>query len=331
MAAGLAAVSGASGFIGSAVVRVLLEQGRRVRALLEPGADPKNLDGLDVERHTVDVCDLPGMTRALEGASAFYHLAAIYKIWLPDPTLIYRVNLEGTTTSLLAAQRVGVTRIVYTSSIAAVGLRSDGEPSDESVAFNLWDVANDYILTKYLSERIALDFAAAGAPIVVVNPAFPFGARDIAPTPTGSMILSVLKKEVPALGPGGFCAVDVDDVARGHVAAEARGRIGERYILGNHNITFADFIKLVSDVAGLAPPRLRVPGRVGEVLAFAMENWATRVAHTPPRVTLKGLQYLQRNVYFDCHKARRELGLPETPLRESVEKAIRYFRDSGMV
>ena len=238
----LAAVSGATGVIGSAVVRKLLADGRPVRALCEPRAPTRNLDALDatrrqgpVERVTVDVCDLAGMKRALAGASAYYHLAAIYRVWNPDPRAIYRVNLEGTTTSLLAAQAAGVGRIVYTSSIAAVGLPPDGRPADETVAFNLHDIADEYILTKHLSERIAMRFAEV-LPVVVVNPAFPFGPGDIAPTPTGKIILKLLRGEVPAVGPGGFCAVDVDDVAAAHVAAETRGRVGERYILGNHNV-----------------------------------------------------------------------------------------------
>ena len=328
------AVSGAGGFIGSAVVRKLVAGGRRVRALLEPGASAANLEGLpeaQLERVTVDVCDYEGMARALDGAAAFYHLAAIYKLWTPDPTAIYRVNLEGTTTSLLAARAASVPRIVYTSSIAAVGLSGSAQPADETQRFNLFDVANEYILTKYLSERIALDFAASGMPIVVVNPAFPFGPRDTAPTPTGKMVLSVLRREVPAYGAGGFCAVDVDDVAAAHVAAEHRGRVGERYILGAHNISFRDFLRLVARLGGVAPPRFYVPGAVGRTLASGMELWSEHVSKKEPLATRKGIEYLQQSVYFDTRKAQRELGLPVTPLEETIERAIRFFRDAGMV
>lgn len=331
MGTGIAAVSGATGFIGSAVVRQLLASRRRVRALVEPRGDMKNLDGLDVEIVPVDVCDHEGMARALEGCDAYFHLAAIYRIWTPDPAAIYRVNVEGTTSALLAAQRAGVQRIVHTSSIAAVGLRDDGQPSDETVPFNLFSLANDYILTKHLSERIALRLAEAGAPVVVVCPAFPFGERDVAPTPTGKMILSVLRGEVPATAPGGFCAVDVEDVAAAHLAAETRGRIGERYILGNHNVTFRDFVTLVCEVAGQKPPRVEVPRRIGPSLALALQLWDEHVRGTEPRVTRKSAQYLQRRVWFDATKARRELGLPETPLATSIERAVRYFRDNAMV
>jgi dihydroflavonol-4-reductase len=327
------AVSGASGFIGSAVIRKLVAQGRAVRALVEPNARTQNLDALPagaVERVTVDVCDFDGMKRALGGCEAYYHLAAIYRLWNPDPRAIYRVNLEGTTTSLLAAQAAGVGRVVYTSSIAAVGLRPDGQPSDETVEFNLYDIANEYLLTKMLSERIALRFASV-LPVVVVNPAFPFGPGDVAPTPTGKIILAILRGEVPGVGEGGFCAIDVDDVAAGHVAAEERGRVGERYILGNHNVSFHDFCHLVARVAGVPPPRHHIPSWVGQGAARAMELWSDHVSHAEPRATLKSVQYIQRNVYFDNQKARRELDLPTTPLEASIERAVRWFREQAMV
>lgn len=327
----LAAVSGATGFIGSAVVRQLLAQGRTVRALVEPGANTSNIDDLDIDKVVVDVCDHAGMTHALEGCSGYYHLAAIYKLWMADRDPIYRVNLEGTTASLLAAQKANVERVIYTSSIAAVGLREDGTPSDESVPFNLYDVANDYILTKHLSERIALRFAESGAPIVIVNPAFPFGERDTAPTPTGNIVLSALRGEIPALSAGGFCAIDVEDVAAAHVAAETRGRIGERYILGNHNVSFADFIKLVCEIAAIDAPRLSVPPTLGSALSLGMEMWAKHVTHDKPRVTLKGVQYMQKYAWFDNAKARRELGMPATPLADTIKRSIEFFRSSNMV
>ena len=329
----ITAVSGAGGFIGSAVVRKLVAEGRKVRALVEPSASTSNLDDLpasQVERVSVDVCDYEGMARALDGASAYYHLAAIYKLWLPDPSLIYRVNVEGTTTSLLAARAAGVEKIVYTSSIAAVGLRADGVPSDETVDFNLHDIANEYILTKMLSERIAMSFAKT-MPIVVVNPAFPFGSRDIAPTPTGKIVLSILRGEVPATGPGGFCAVDVDDVAAAHVAAETKGRVGERYILGDHNVTFRDFVHLVARIAGVKAPALHFPSWLGTGAALGMQLWSDYVTHEEPRATYRSMAYLQRTAFFDSSKARRELGLGSRPLEGSIERAVRWFRESGMV
>ena len=278
------------------------------------------------------------MRHALSGAEALYHLAAVYKLWLKDRELIYRVNNEGTTSTLLAAQAAGVKRIVYTSSIAAVGLVEGSEhaqPSgsglaDETTRFNLFDIANDYILTKWQSERIAMRFAEAGAPIVVVNPAFPFGPRDIAPTPTGKIIVSIMKKQIPGVSPGGFCTIDVNDCAMGHLLAEEKGHVGERYILGNDNVSLKDFIGLVSKVAGTPTPRLPLPKTVSAGIALSMELWADHISHEEPRATFRSIRYAQRNAFFSNAKAKRELGLPSRPLEESVRRAVEWFRAQGM-
>jgi dihydroflavonol-4-reductase len=274
------------------------------------------------------VTDFAGMRRALSGAETLYHLAAVYKLWLKDRELIYRVNNEGTTTTLLAAQSAGIKRIVYTSSIAAIGLE-EGGLADETTRFNLFDIANDYIMTKWQSERIAMRFAEAGAPIVVVNPAFPFGPRDIAPTPTGKIIVAIMKKEIPGVSPGGFSTIDVDDCAMGHLLAEEKGRVGERYILGNDNVSLRDFIALVSKVAGTPTPRLPLPKTVSAGIALSMELWADHVSHEEPRATFRSIRYAQRNAFFSNAKAKRELGLPSRPLEESVRRAVDWFRAHG--
>lgn len=327
------AVTGATGFIGSAVVRKLVERGRSVRALVEPGAPTKNIDalGAKVERVTVDVCDGAAMERALSGCDALYHLAAIYRTWLPDPSILYRVNIEGTTNTLLAAEKAKVGRIVYTSSIAAVGLREDGRPSDETTEFNHWDVANDYILSKHLSERIAMNFARAGLPIVVVNPGFPFGRGDQTPTPTGRIVLALLREQIPGVGAGGFSAIDVEDVAEGHILAEERGRVGERYILANHNVTMKELFETVCAIGKVKCPTLPVPKAISLAFAYGMEKWADHVSHEEPPATYKGVRYAQQNVFFDNTKARTELGLPQTPLEDSLTRAVEWFREEGMV
>ena len=327
MTAGTAAVAvtGASGFIGSAVVRKLLEQGREVRAIVEPGAGTTNLEGLDVERITCDVTDFEGMKKALAGCASLYHLAAVYKTWLKDPELIYRVNIEGTTTTLLAAQHAKIARIVYTSSIAAIGTVPSGE-SDETTPFNLFDVANPYIMTKWLSERVALRFAESGAPVVVVNPAFPFGPRDVAPTPTGSIVLSLLDRKMPGVAPGGFCSIDVDDCAAGHLLAEEKGKVGERYILGHENVTLKQFFELVCRVAEIPVPRLPLPAGLGAGVALGMELWADHVTHKEPRATYRSVRYMQRSAFFSNAKAKRDLGLPTRPLEETVRRAVAWFR-----
>jgi dihydroflavonol-4-reductase len=326
------AVTGASGFIGSAVVRRLLAQGRPVRALVEPGLDAtrvKNLDGLKVDRVSVDVTDLAAMRRALEGCETLFHLAAIYKTWTPDPEPLYRVNLEGTVVTLLAARHARVGRVVYTSSIAAVGL-VEGGLADETTPFNVFDIANPYILSKWQSERLALRFAEDGLPVVVVNPAFPFGPGDVAPTPTGKIVVGLLRGMVPAVGPGGICAIDVDDVAEGHLLAETKGRPGERYILGHENVTLKDLFALVGRVSGCKVPRVTAPAWVGSSIALGMELWADHVSHTEPPATYRSLRYAQRNAFFSNAKAKRELGLPTRPLEETVRRAVEWFRAEGM-
>jgi len=327
----IAAVTGAAGFIGSAVVRKLLERGRRVRAIIEPGADTRNLDGLDgVERVTCDICDGAGMFRALDGCASLFHLAAIYKMWMPDRERIWRVNVEGTTATLLAAQHAKVGRVVHTSSIVGVGLTPHGE-ADETTAFNQIELAGDYTMTKWQSERIALRFAEAGMPLVVVNPGMPYGPRDRGPTPTGKIILSILRGEAPpVLGPGGFATVDVDDCAEGHVLAEEKGRAGERYILTADNVTLHQFVDVVERVSGKRRMKVWVPGPIGSAVAAGMEWWADHVTHKEPLVTYKYARYAMQNAFFSNAKAKSELGLPTRPLEESVRRAIDWFRAEGM-
>jgi dihydroflavonol-4-reductase len=324
-------VTGAAGFVGSAVVRRLLERKHRVLAYLEPGASDANLEGIDVDRIEGDICDAVALRRAMEGCEGLVHLAAIYQVWMKDPSVLWRVNIEGTTAVLLAASRAGVRRIVHTSSIAAVGVRPDGEPSDETDAFNHFKIANDYLLTKYASERIALRFAEAGAPIVVVNPGFVFGERDRGPTPTGRILVTLLQRKVPFVGPGGYNVVDVEDVAAGHVAALDRGRVGERYILGGHNVTYEEFFARAALVAGVPRPRRKVPSWMVEGLGLVSEAISDHVTHRHPLAPHKAMQYASLTTFFDSSKARRELEMPCTPLEETIEKAVRWFRENGYV
>ncbi|MSP62638.1 MAG: NAD-dependent epimerase/dehydratase family protein [Myxococcales bacterium] len=324
-------VTGASGFIGSAVVRKLLGRGKEVRCYLEPGAPRANLDGLEVEILEGDVNDRSRIAEALKGCDTLYHLAAIYAIWLKQPERMYEVNVEGTKTVLWAAYKANLDKVVYTSSIAAVGRREDGRPADETVPFSPsdWADGNGYIRSKWLSDRDALRFAREGLPLVVVNPAFPFGERDIAPTPTGGFIIGAIRGKVPGYMDGGFCAVDVEDVAEGHVLAAEKGRVGERYILGNHNVSWKDFLTLAAKVAGVKPPSLHFPRWLAMGTGWAMEKYSTKIAHRRPLATYKSMVYTAQNLYFDNTKARRELGLPSTPLEDSLQRSVRWFREHG--
>jgi len=326
MAESIAAVTGASGFIGSAVVRALVARGRTVRALVEPHAkDLANLEGLPLDVRECDVTDDAAVKRAIDGASSLFHLAAIYKLWAPDPEPLFRVNVEGTTCVLLAALAAKVKRVVFTSSIMAVGLGGD-----EDTKFDLFDMAGTYTMTKYVSERVALRFARSGLPLVVVNPGMPFGPRDRAPTPTGQIIVRFLKREVPALGAGSLSVVDVDDCAEGHVLAEEKGRVGERYILTGHDVTLRDLAERIARIANVRVPKIALPTAIGLRAAAAMEAIARRRGKEP-LVTYNEARFTSASPHFSNDKARRELGFRVRPLDETLARAIEFFRASQMV
>jgi dihydroflavonol-4-reductase len=251
-------------------------------------------------------------------------LAAIYKLWTPDPEPLFRVNVEGTTAVLLAALAARVSRVVFTSSIMAVGLGGDEEKK-----FDLFDLAGTYTMTKYLSERIAIRFARAGLPLVVVNPGMPFGPRDRAPTPTGRIIVQFLKREVPALGAGSLSVVDVDDCAEGHVLAEEKGRTGERYILTGHDVTLRDLAARIGRIGNVKVPKLALPRAIGLPAAAAMEAFARRT-NKEPLVTYKEARFTCASPHFSNDKARRELGFRVRPLDETLTRAIEFFRAQKM-
>ncbi|MBP9204694.1 MAG: NAD-dependent epimerase/dehydratase family protein [Kofleriaceae bacterium] len=322
-------VTGGAGFIGSAVVRALLARGRAVRVLVEPGGDTRALAGLEVEQQVGSVLDAGAVARAVAGCDVVYHLAAIYRLWMPDDQVLYDVNVEGSRRVLGAAHRAGARRIIHTSSIAAIGWRADGGLADESTPFTGWRQGNAYVRSKYLSDRQAQDMAAAGAPIVIVCPAFPFGPRDLGPTPTGRLIVEALAGRVPGLPPGGFCAVDVDDVAACHLLAEERGALGERYIAGAHNVTYREFYQVLCRVAGLPPICRALPAAIVRAVGWAEEAVADRFGR-PPRLTRQSADYATRRVWYDTRKARA-LGMPVTSLDQTVASAVAWFRDHGGV
>jgi dihydroflavonol-4-reductase len=319
-------VTGGAGFIGSAVVRALLARGRDVRVMLAPREPDDNLRGLEVEQVRADVLDGAAVRDAVAGCDVVYHLAAVYSLWLPDESIIYRVNVDGTRNVMTAAGAAGVRRVIHTSSIAAVGLPHPGELADEALRFNHWTGGNAYIRSKYLSDLEVRRFAQGGLPVVLVCPGFPFGERDRGPTPTGRFIVEALRRRVPGYTRGGFCAVDVDDVATCHVAAELHGRVGERYIAGGHNVTYKEFFATVARVAALPPIARRVPDAAVIGMAWLAEARARR-GGPPPRLTVKAARYALATVWYDCAKARRELHMPVTPLDTTIAKAVRWFRE----
>lgn len=324
-------VTGAAGFIGHHVVRLLTEAGRPVRAVLRPGEDPRNLEGLDprlVERVEGDVLDRPRMHALVDGCDAVYHLAAIYRTWVPDPKVIYDVNVTGSANVLAAAARAGVRKVVYTSSIAAVGLRGDGALSDETTPFNLWGDSFDYVRSKYLGQQVALAFAPL-VDVSIVGPGMPLGPGDIGPTPTGRTLVDALSGRIRVCFEGGLNIVDVEDVARGHLLAEERGRRGECYLLSGHNLTIFDLIAAMRRVLGMRHAMFATPVGMAKAAGWALEQLADRATHREPLITPGSVAYASQRLHFDNRKAREELGFAVRPLDETLRRAAEWFRANG--
>lgn len=321
-------VTGANGFMGSAIVRELLKDGENVRAFVRKTSDTRNLDHLDVEIAYGDIRDGESMIRALKGCDTLYYTAAYFSHWSPDKKLPYEINVEGTKTSMAAALKAGVEKVVYTSTNNTMGAHGAEKPADETAEFNHWDTGDHYSISKYLGEVEARKFADRGLPIVIVNPTLVIGENDIKPTPSGLLIIGVVKGEVFGYVEGGTNIIDVDDVARGHILAARKGRIGERYLLGNENMRIADYFKLISDVAGVKPPTIKIPYALAVGVSHLFELMAS-INKKPPACTVSELKIGKKYEFFDCSKAVRELGLPQTPARVAIEKAINWFRENG--
>jgi dihydroflavonol-4-reductase len=323
-------VTGGTGFIGSSVVRALLERNVGVRALCRAGSPRINLDGLDAEIVEGDLRDPASLRHGMAGCELVFHAGALYSFWVRPRRLIYDVNVEGTRSVFDAAKATGVERIVYTSSVAALGLRDDGRPADESTPTSVGEVVGDYKKSKYLAEKVALEYAK-DLPIVIVNPSFPVGPRDVKPTPTGQTILDFLNRRMPAYIETGMNVVDVEDVALGHWLAVEKGRVGERYILGGENVTMKGMLDLLSDITGLPSPRVRVPYRPILALSYLNAAFCRLFPKITPRMTPETIRMSSHFMYFDPSKAVRELGFPQTPARDSLAKAVEWFRENGYV
>lgn len=330
MSSGPVLVTGAAGFIGHHVVRLLVAEGRPVRALLRPGEDPRNLAGIDpglVERVEGDVLDRPRMRALARGCSAVYHLAAIYRTWVPDPKTLYDVNVTGSANVLAAAVEAGVAKVVYTSSIAAVGVQGDGL-SDESTPFNLWQHSFDYVRSKYLGQQVALSFAPL-VDLSVVGPGMPLGPGDVGPTPTGKTLIDALSGRIRVCFEGGLNLVDVEDVARGHLLAEKHGRRGECYLLTGHNLTIYDLIAELRRVLGMRHSMFAVPVPLARAAGWALERLADAATHQEPLITGGSVAYASQRLHFDSRKAREELGFTVRPLDETLHRAAEWFAANG--
>ena len=325
-----ALVTGATGLVGSAVVRELLKNGEEVKALVRSASNRLNLGGLEVEEAIGDITDYPSVRRALEGCDRAYHVAALYT--MDDrPEAYYRVNVEGTRTVLRACQEAGVRRVVYTSTIAAVGSARGGRLADEDTVWDLGELFVPYVTTKYLAEFEAWRACSRGLPVVVVCPTGPMGARDVKPTPTGKLIVDFLNGRMPLYPPVAFNVIDVDDVALGHRLAMEKGRPGERYILANRNTSLGEVLQTVARLTGVPGPKMAIPYYVGVVFSFLAETVMTRLLRRPTLFTLDGARMVRRRMHASNEKAVRELGLTLTPFEEVLKKAIRWFHEHGYI
>jgi hopanoid-associated sugar epimerase len=323
-------VTGGTGFVGAHVVRALLRRGRSVRCLVRSSSRLSNLEELPVEVVPGDVTDPASLSRAMAGARTVFHCAADYRLSARDPREIYAANVEGTRNVLAAASEIGAEKVIYTSSVGALGLTRDGRPGNEETPVEPRSLIGHYKKSKHRAEHVAEEWAAKGLPVVIVNPSTPVGEMDIKPTPTGQMIVDFMNRGMPAYVETGLNLVDVRDVAEGHVLAAEKGRIGEKYILGNRDMTLKEIFDALSRLTGIPSPAVRLPHWV-PLAAAAVDTLASRLTGRQPRVPLEGVRMSRHTMFFDAGKAVRELGLPQTPVEEALGRAVAWFRENGYV
>ena len=323
-----ALVTGATGFVGAAVARALLSAHWQVRALARKGSDRGNLAGLDIEVHEGDLMDSKSLQHAAQGCTGLFHVAADYRLGAPDPSQLYRSNVEGTRNILNAARQSGVERIVYTSSVATLGISGDGTPADESTPSTLQNMIGHYKRSKYLAEEVVQQAAREGLSVVIVSPSTPVGPGDVKPTPTGQLVLDAAAGRMPAYVDTGLNIVHVDDVAAGHLLAYERGAAGERYILGGQDMSLREILEMIAALTGRKPPRLRLPYGFVLPIAYLAEGYAKLVGKSG-RITLEGVRMSRKLMFFSSAKAARDLGYTSRPPVQAFEDAIRWFRERG--
>jgi len=326
-----ALVTGATGFVGAAVARALERAGWQVRVLVRSGSDRSNLKPLAVEVAEGDLADSSSLERALDGCAGLFHVAADYRLGARDPSQLYRTNVEGTRNILNAARTAGVPRIVYTSSVATIGIPPDGSPGEERTPVDLSHMIGHYKRSKYLAEEVARDAARAmGMPVIIVNPSTPVGPGDIRPTPTGQLVLDAASGRMPAYVDTGLNIVHVDDVAAGHLLAFERGKPGERYILGGEDMSLQTILAQIARLVGRTPPRIRLPYAAVLPVAYLAEGFA-KISGRSGRVTLEGVRMSRKRMFFSSGKAVSELGYRWRPPLEAFEDALRWFRERGLL
>jgi len=317
-------VTGATGFVGANLVRALLQDGVAVRVLVRPSSPRAGIEGLEIEEVQGDLAEREGLRRALKGCQVLYHVAARYSLSSRDAAATYRANVEGTRNILEVALEVGIERVVYTSTVGALGVPKNGLPGTEETPVTLDQMVGPYKRSKFLAEREAERIAGLGLPVVIVNPSAPVGPWDVKPTPTGRMIVDYLNGQMFGYLHTGLNLVHVRDVARGHILAAQRGRIGEKYILGNRNLTLRAIFEMLEQISGIPAPRFRIPYPVAVLAACAFELYA-RLGRQEPRVSLNAVRMAHTMMFFDPSKAIRELELPQTPVEDALREAVEWY------
>ncbi|MEM1366911.1 MAG: hopanoid-associated sugar epimerase [Cyanobacteria bacterium P01_H01_bin.15] len=321
-------VTGGTGFVGAQLVRSLLAQNFEVRALVRETSDLQNLAGLRVETVFGDLRD-PEIAGQLQGCQVLFHCAAHYSLWRRDRKAVYESNVLGTQNLLGAAQKAGIERTVHTSSVAAIGTPNTGAAVTETYQSPPEKLISAYKQSKYYAEQVAWSAIQQGQDIIIVNPTTPIGPRDVKPTPTGDIILRFLRRQMPAYVDTGLNFIDVRDVATGHLLALERGRTGERYILGNQNLTLQQFLAMLADLTGLSAPTWQVPLWLPLTVAW-LEEWVLASLGKSPSVPFDGVRMSSQKMFYDPRKAIQELGLPQSPIKQAAQDAIAWFQASQM-
>lgn len=322
-------VTGATGFLGSHVARVLCEQGASLRLLVRASSNLKNIQGLRADTVIGDLRDPVSLQKAIAGCDAVFHVAADYRLWVRDPQEMYRSNVEGTRALLEAARKNSVRRVVYTSSVATIGFTINGGPADEDSPVALADMIGHYKRSKFMAEQVALEAGRSDMQVITVNPTTPIGEQDVKPTPTGRMVVDFLKRKFPAYVETGLNLVDVRECAHGHVAALEKGRSGERYILGGQNLTLKQILDKLADITGLPSPKVKLP----YIFAFATgvidETITGRILNKEPRATVDAVRMGRKMMFASSAKAERELGWKIVPVDDALRRAVEWFRANG--
>jgi dihydroflavonol-4-reductase len=319
-------VTGGTGFVGANLIRLLLQQGFEVKALARPNAQLDNLNGLEIELVTGSLND-PDLARSMKGCDCLFHVAAHYSLWQRDRDLLYQSNVLGTRNVLAAAKIAGIGRSIYTSSVAAIGIDPSGQPTTEQYQSPVEKLIGHYKQSKYWAEQEAVKAARSGQDVVIVNPSTPIGAYDIKPTPTGDIVLRFLQRRMPSYVETGLNIVHVQDIAWGHLLALQKGKTGERYILGNQNLSLKQLLDELSQITGLSAPARSIPVWIPLTVAWIDEAILTKFGKSPS-IPIDGVRMSTQPMYYDATKAIRELGLPQTPIRTALEDAVNWFQEN---